>query len=378
LNKKVIYPALVLLAGAGIAMLLIMTKPQPQADDYVRPPLTVRTVTVSSQTEHLIVRSQGTVQPRTESQLIPEVSGRVNWMSPQLVTGGRFSEGDPLLRIDNADYRSALARGKASLKRTAVEKEHAGDELNRLQQLSQQNLTSQSQIDEARRRFQVAEANLSEAQIDVQQAQRDLSRTEITAPYSGRVRSEHVDLGQFVSRGNIIATVYADDYVEVRLPIASSQLAYLDISRSGNLASEPHSPVTLTAKLASVQWIWTGELVRAEAEFDARSRMIYGIAKIRNEFDEEQVPLTVGLYVEAEIQGRLVENVIRLPRSAMREQDQVLVVDKDSRLRFRQVTLLRIEHDEVLISKGLVDGEVVCVSSLQTVVDGMRVQAVEA
>jgi len=377
LNRKLLYPVLVLAAGAGIAMLLLVTEPPPQVDDYVRPPITVRTVTVSSQAEHLIVRSQGTVQPRTQSQLIPEVSGRVNWMSPKLVTGGSFKEGDTLLRIDDADYQNALASNKAALTRTQVELEHAADELSRLQRLLQQNLASQSQVDEVQRRFRVAQANLSTAEIAIQQSERDLSRTEIKAPYRGRVRSEQVDLGQFVSRGSPIATIYADDFVEVRLPIASNQLAYLDISISGELASEPAAPVTISAKLGNVRFIWSGELVRAEAEIDSRSRMLYGIARVRNEHSEQRPPLAVGLFVEAEIQGRLIENVIRLPRSAMRDKDQVLVVDADNRLRFRQVSLLRIEHDEVLISKGLEDGELVCVSPLQTVVDGMRVQAVE-
>jgi RND family efflux transporter MFP subunit len=377
LTRKFLYPVLVLAACAGLAMLLVVTEPPPQVDDYVRPPITVRTVTVSSQAEHLIVRSQGTVQPRTESQLIPEVSGRVNWMSPNLVTGGSFKEGDPLLRIDDADYQSALASNKATLSRAQVELEHAADELNRLQRLLQQNLASQSQVDEVQRRFRVAEANLRSADIAIQQSKRDLGRTEIEAPYAGRVRNEQVDLGQFISRGSPIATIYADDFVEVRLPIASSQLAYLDISVSGALASDPPAPVTLTAKLGNVQFIWSGELVRSEAEIDSRSRMFYGIARVRNERSEQHPPLTVGLFVEAEIQGRLIESIIRLPRSAMRDRDQVLVVDADSRLRFRQVSLLRIEHDEVLISTGLKDGELVCVSPLQTVVDGMRVQAVE-
>ena len=377
MTRKFLYPVLVLAAGAGLAMLLVVTEPPQQVDDYVRPPITVRTVMVSSQAEHLIVRSQGTVQPRTESQLIPEVSGRVNWMSPNLVTGGSFKEGDPLLRIDDADYQSALASDKAALSRAQVELEHAADELNRLQRLLQQNLASQSQVDDVQRRSRVAEANLRSADIAIQQSKRDLGRTEIEAPYAGRVRNEQVDLGQFISRGDPIATIYADDFVEVRLPIASSQLAYLDISVSGALASDPPAPVTLTAKLGNVQFIWSGELVRSEAEIDSRSRMFYGIARVRNEHSEQHPPLTVGLFVEAEIQGRLIESIIRLPRSAMRDRDQVLVVDADSRLRFRQVSLLRIEHDEVLISSGLKDGELVCVSPLQTVVDGMRVQAVE-
>jgi multidrug efflux pump subunit AcrA (membrane-fusion protein) len=117
--------------------------------------------------------------------------------------------------------------------------------------------------------------------------------------------------------------------------------------------------------------------VRGEQEIDARSRMLYAVARFRNEPNADVAPLLVGLFVQAEIQGRLVEDLVRLPRSAIRDQDKVLVVDADNRLRFRQVTVLRQEDDEVLISKGLEDGELICVSPLQTVVDGMRVLAVE-
>ncbi len=377
MNKKVLYPVLVLVAAGGLMAVLLLTEPAPVGDTYTPPPVTVRTVVARKQAEHLIVRSQGTVQPRTESQLIPELSGRVVWMSPSLVTGGRFEEGDVLLRIDTSDYRNAVEKGRAALTRTKVEREHASDELDRLEKLQSQNLASQSQLDEAQRRFLVAEANLIESRINLQQSERDLTRTEITAPYPGRVRSEQVDLGQFISRGNVIATIYATDYVEVRLPIASNQLAYIDIDFSGQLP-EQASPVTIIGELGTTRFIWEGDLVRTEAEIDSSSRMLYGVARVRYLDSPDLPPLAVGLFVQAEIQGRLVEDVIRLPRTAMRDENQVLVVDAENRLRFRYVTVFRIEHDEVLIRKGLEDGERVCVSPLQTVVDGMRVQAIES
>ena len=377
MNKRVIYPLLVLVAAAGIAALLIVTKPAPVGEDYVPPPTTVRTITVEKRAEHLIVRSQGTVQPRSESQLIPEVSGRVVWMAPALVAGGDFEKDDVLLRIDPADYQDAVQRGGALLTRARVEREHARDELDRLKTLHTQNLASQSQLDEAERRYLVADANFTESNINLRQAQRDLSRTEIIAPYRGRVRNEQVDLGQFVSRGSTIATVYANDYAEIRLPIAPNQVTYLDISITGQLQTDPPAPVSVTGDFGRIKFIWSGELVRTEGEIDSRSRMIYGVARIRNEDFADMPPLTVGLFVQAEIQGRLVQDVIRLPRSAMRDASQVLVVDADNRLSFRQVSVLRVEHDEVLISKGLEDGERVCVSPLQTVVEGMLVQAVE-
>ncbi|MCZ6831365.1 MAG: efflux RND transporter periplasmic adaptor subunit [Gammaproteobacteria bacterium] len=378
MNKRVIYPLLALAAAAVVAALLIVSKPAPVGEDYIPPPTTVRTVRVQKRAEYLTVRSQGTVEPRTQSQLIPEVSGRVVWMAPALVAGGAFEEGDTLLRIDPADYQNSVERSGALLTRAKVEREHARDELDRLKTLHSQNLASQSQLDEAERRYLVADANFTESNINLQQAQRDLSRTEITAPYRGRVRNEQVDLGQFVSRGSSMATIYANDYAEIRLPIAPNQITYLDISITGQLQADPPAPVSVSSDFGRIKFIWNGELVRLEAEIDSRSRMIYGVARIRNEDFADSPPLSVGLFVQAEIQGRLVQDVIRLPRSAMRDANQVLVVNADNRLSFRQVSVLRVEHDEVLISKGLEDGERVCISPLQTVVEGMRVQAVEA
>jgi RND family efflux transporter MFP subunit len=378
LNKKAVYPLLVFSAAVAVVAVILTTKPAPPADDYIRPATTVRTIIANKKAEYLIVRSQGTIEPRSESQLIPEVSGRVVWMSPALVTGGAFEKDAPLLRIDDADYNSAVKKSEAALTRSNIEREHAGDELARLQKLIGQNLASQSQVDEVQRRHRIADANLSEAKINLEQARRDLSRTEIHAPYSGLVRSEQVDLGQFVSRGTPIATIYADDFVEVRLPVASNQLSYLELSVDGQIPMDPPAPVSIQGELGNTQFFWHGALNRVEAEVDARSRMLYVVARFRNEPDKETPPLLVGLFVQAEIQGDLVDDIIRLPRSAIRDKDQVLVVDADSRLRFRQVTVLRIEDDEVLISSGLEQGESICVSPLQTVVDGMHVQAVEA
>lgn len=378
MSRKAVYPLLALAAGVALAVLVLATKPAPPVDDYVRPATTVRTVIANKKAEHLIVKSQGTVEPQTESQLIPEVSGRVIWMSPSLVTGGAFEKGAALFRIDDADYSSAVEKSKAALTRSNIEREHAGEELARLQKLMGQNLASQSQLDEAQRRYRVADANLTESEITLEQARRDLSRTEIHAPYKGLVRAEQVDLGQFVSRGNAIATIYATDFMEVRLPVASRQLAYLEVSTNDNLKMDPPAAVSISTQLGKTRFIWNGELVRGEQEVDARSRMLYAVARFRNEPSEDVAPLLVGMFVQAEIQGRLIDDLVRLPRSSIRDPDQVLVVDADNRLRFRQVTVLRVEDDEVLISAGLEDGELICVSPLQTVVDGMRVQAVEA
>ena len=192
------------------------------------------------------------------------------------------------------------------------------------------------------------------------------------------MRNEQVDLGQFVSRGTSIGIIYATDFVEVRLPVAASQLAFMGLPANtrGQIPPEIQPPVTLTADIGNTKVIWEAVLVRAEAEIDERSRMLYGVARLHSMRNEESFPIPVGLFVQAEIRGRKVENLMQLPRSAIRDGDQVLVVDSENRLHYRNVRILRLEHDDVLISEGLQAGELVCISPLQAVVDGMLVNPI--
>jgi RND family efflux transporter MFP subunit len=220
--KKLIVPGLVVLASIFGAVTLMATAPELKPNAIEPLATTVRVVEVVPQPIRLTVHSQGTVVPNTESELIPEVSGRVEWISPSLVNGGYFEQGDVLLRLEATDYRSALTRSEARLDRAEAEFEHAQYEYQRLKSLEARQLTSKSQMENSLRASRVAEASLQEARAAVAQAQRDLERTALTAPFDGLVRREAVDVGQFVSRGAPVATVYASDQAEVRLPSSPS------------------------------------------------------------------------------------------------------------------------------------------------------------
>ena len=363
-----------------VAYGLLATAPQPEQIEPEEIATAIRAIRIKKQSIQLEVLSQGNVLPRIQSELIPEVSGRVKWMSPKLVSGGYFDKDEILLSIDDRDYRSSVARNQARVTRAKAEDEHTRFELRRMQELVKNKLTSQSSLENALRNERVAQATLVEARISLEQAQRDLWRTEIRAPYEGLVRTKRVDLGQFITRGQSVASIYASDSVEVRLPVADRQLAYLDLPLGyrGELPDALSPEVVLSTTYGGQRYEWIGKLVRTEAEIDSKSRMINAIVRVDNKFDDGHPPLPIGLFVAASIKGRTVDNIVSLPRAALRNQNQVLIVDKNNRLRYRSVEVMRFEKDKVIISAGLEDGEVVSISPIQTVIDGMRVEPVFA
>lgn len=375
--RNLVLPTIVIALSVLSAMLLWASRPtlSPQASEPLA--TTVRVLSVLPTQVALRVSSQGSVVPRTESDLVPEVSGRVTWLSPNLVPGGYFEAGEPLLRIDAADYDNQVTRARAAFDRAQAENEHARFEYERLQSLRERQLASASQAEDAQRRARVAEASMAEAEAALWQAKRELERTTVRAPFPGLVRQKQIDVGQFVGRGTAIARLYATDNVEVRLPVADEQLAYLDlpIGFRGTLPVEQAPHVDLSLRFAGQDLHWQGRITRTEAEIDSKSRMVHLVAQVSNA--DQQTPLSVGMFVQAEVHGRIVDDIVSLPRDALRNDDQVLVVDDQNRLRFRRVELLRLQGDEVLISGGLAAGERVCVSPLATVIDGMPVIAEE-
>lgn len=376
--RKLVIPVLILVGSVFGAVTLLATSPELEPTAVEPVPTAVRVQEVTPEPIQLTVHSQGTVVPNTESELIPEVSGRVVWISPSLVNGGYFKAGESLLRLEDNDYQSALERARSSLTRAEAEYEHARFEYQRLKSLEDRQLASRSQIENQLRAYRVAEASLRDARAAFDQASRDVARTDIKAPFEGLVREESVDIGQFVSRGAPIATIYADDQAEVRLPIADRQLAFLNVplGQRGELPAEEQPNVTLTAEYAGRTLTWNGKIVRTEAQIDTSSRMVHVVARVSNA--DQEVPLNVGLFVNAEIEGLLVDDVVVLPRNALRNGDRVLVVDADNTLHFRDIEPLRLYRDEVIVKSGLAAGERVCVSPLQTAIEGMAVKPIAA
>ena len=374
--RTFVIPTAIVLLFLSVAATLMATAPVLEPANDTPTPLTVRVRTIETESVELKVHSQGSVAPSTVSQLIPEVSGRVTWTSPSLVAGGFFEAGQELARIDDLDYRNAQDRANAALRRATAEVEHAKYEYGRLRSLAERKLVSRSALENGLRAYRVTQATFEDAQANSEQAQENVKRTLLKAPFTGLVRSENIDIGQFASRGQAIATLYANDVVEVRLPIADRQLAFLNLPplRNGNFPEDMQPTVKLSADYGGQVRQWFGKIVRAEAEIDTSSRMVHLVARV--ESSEDSQDLSVGLFVTAEIAGLAVENIVRLPRSAIRNDNQVLVVDTENRLRFRDIQPLRLYKENVLINAGLTPGERVCISTVQTAIDGMAVNPI--
>ena len=365
------------IVGASLLGVVLLQQTAPDVDTT---PLTSKPVMVDTQlvelgTHQLWVKSQGTVQPRTETQLSSQISAEVVWVSPALKSGGRFEQGDKLLQLDDADLRIALNTADADLARARAELALANAELERIGSLNQRQLASESVREQAERNVQIAEANLASAEVAIDRIKLDLTRTEISAPYSGRVRSANADLGQFVQRGALLATLYATDTVEVRLPLPDSELAFLDPTliqgHGGDASTLPQ--VELVADYAGQRRTWRGSITRTEGEIDRTSRMVHVIAQVENTASSASPSLPVGLFVSARIQGLAITGLARIPRHAVLPGNQVLLVTTDNTIEFRAIELLRLEGDTVLVNHGLNDGDRLVISKLQVPVAGMKV-----
>jgi RND family efflux transporter MFP subunit len=379
----ILLPLLVLAAGVFAAWAMIESRQEPEKRAVEVPPPLVRVMEVQPKSVQLSVQAEGTVTPRTASDLVPEVSGRVTWISTSLIPGGFLEQGQELLKIDPREYELAVVRARSAIAqaktRLATEQQEAAVAHKEWEALGEGEPT-----DLTLRKPQIAEAEaaLASAQAALEQAQYDLERTVLRAPYAGRVRSKQVDVGQFVSRGSSVASIYAVDVAEVRLPIPDSELAFIDVPLAyrGDEASQNESGprVTLRADFGGKKYTWQGRVVRTEGEIDARTQMIHVVAQVQDPYgrggQKGRPPLAVGMFVEAEILGSHSGSVFVLPRSVMRGDDRVMVVDENNQLYIREVEVLRAETDRVLVSSGLQPGDRVIVSTVEAAVNGMKVK----
>jgi len=376
---KIILPLVVLALAVGGVM--FMGKLKPKAETKNEPPTATPVVTAyaESRSVELSVNSQGEVRPRTEINLAAQVGGRVNWLAPGFLEGGRFKKGQVILRLDSAEYdlrvtqaEANVAQAQTVLTREISESDIAKRDWEDLGEGQASALTlREPQMAEARARLASAQAQLGEAELQQ-------SRTVVYAPFTGRVREKMVSLGDTISAGQNIGRVYGVAIAEVKLPLTDVDMARLGLGIGFiSTTAEPGPEVALSAVVAGEAHTWQGRVTRISSGYDTTTRVLFAYAEVADPYgkgSDDGVPLASGLFVNVKIAGREVVNSIIVPRTALRGSDTVYIANKDKTLSLRTVKVASSSKDMVVISSGLTSGEQVITSPIRGVADGMKIE----
>ena len=378
---KKFVPVLLVLGAIMLAILMSALKPEPLKAEEPEAALAVKTQILNRTEVTLSVESQGTVRPRTRTTLISEVSGTVLEVSDYYIVGGSFDAGDILMRLDPVDYEVALQRAKAQLisRNALLELEKA----RAIQAKKEWEMTgrpeSEAPILALRKPYLAeAEANILQAKAQLKQAELKLQRATIRAPYAGMVSLKSVDVGQYVTTGSRLGETFAIDFVEVRLPLTEKDLSQMETMSFQN--SDVVNTVVLSGSANGNPASWSAVIVRTEGVVNELNRSQYVVARISNPYRLNQTqtastpPLLVGTFVTAKLKGKTLDNVFKVPRSALLQGSRVALVDEMQKLQIRAVKVVFNDEGYYYISEGLKDGVEVIVSALGTPIEGLKVE----
>lgn len=377
---RFVLPIAVLGLGfAGYAGLHAL-KPAPAANEEPPRVVSVFVEPVRQSDMRLDVVTFGEVRARTDVELVAQVAGRISGVSAEFTEGGSFAADDPLLAIEDTDYRLALQQARAEVAdaELGMHQALAAADVARKQLRGNPNPTPlalhEPQVNQAQVRLDASRARLEQAGLDLQ-------RTRISLPFPGRMHTLHANVGQYVTPGTRLGRAFATDVVEVRLPLTTAQLANLGLPIGYSAGQGPGPTVRLTTGVVGDPTAWLGELVRIDAAMESSTRLVYGLARVTDPYgagaSASGMPLAVGLYVEAAIEGRRVADAPVIPRDALRAGNQVFVVGEDGLLKVRTVIVSHSDSVRAVIADGLAPGEQVVVSSMRNPIDGMRVSPIE-
>ncbi|MBU2916841.1 efflux RND transporter periplasmic adaptor subunit [Psychrosphaera sp. F3M07] len=377
--KKYALPAAILIGGIVISQLIISNPPQANRQKASKAPqMTVEVQTLTPQLYQVKLSSFGTIRPRTESVLVAQASGQINYISDSFRDGGFFEQGDVLLKLDDRDHQADVKIAQANLldikQQLAEEQARADQALTDWKRLGKQGQPNALVLREPQ--LAAAKAKLLSAQAQLDKAKLTLERTTIVAPYAGRILNKNVDLGQVISMNSQLANIYAVDYVEVRLPLKNQDLELIDLPEEyRNQQVDSESALVVFESELSRQHKWQGSLVRTEGAIDSDSQQLYVVAQIEDPYaltKANDFPIKIGQYVSAKVTGKLLSDVLVIPNKAIYQGSYVYIVEEGV-LKRREVTLLWKNETDAIIKSGLNENEQLVVTSLGQVSSGTRV-----
>ncbi len=375
---KLLLTIITLVLGISGAMLLVKFKTKAISKPSERRLPNVKVLNTKTSSHTFKIVSQGTALPRTTILLISEVSGKVVSVSDKFNAGKFFQKNDLLLEIDPRDYELSLAQARlkvaqANLRLQMEEKEAtvSSKEWKLLNQGEPTGLQAREpQLAEAR-------ATLDAAKATEESALRNLDRCRIRAPFDGMVSKANVRPGQFVSAGIQLGEIFATDVSEVRLPLSTSDLSFINLPKPNKPLNIDKAPkVILINKVGEESQEWIGSIVRSEENVDPINRMVYVVAKVDDPYslkNNNKALLRRGTFLKATINGRTAKKIIAIPRTALRGKDRVWIAE-DGKLIYRKVKPVYLDENLAIISEGIDSNEQIIVSLLAGVIDGMGIK----
>ena len=380
--RRVLLPIVIVAAGILLFFVLFKLRPEPprQQPAMARPVVSVHTVATESQPIH--VSGFGTVEAKRSVTLVPQVSGEIVAKSEDFWPGGYFTRGEVLLRIDDTDYVLAVARAKAdvaqaeyNLARAEEEAQVARREWERIGADNAGDRDAPTALVLHEPQLKLAQATLEAARATQRQAEVNLGRCTVSAPFDGRVLATTVAVGQYLRAGNAIGEIYATDVAEITVSVPDEDLAWIQVDGKVG-GSDPANLVDVSAEFAGTRHHWRGRAVRLGGAVDARSRLVPVVVEVDDPYvtSDGRPPLVEGMFVEIVFSGEPPAGSLTIPRAALRPGNTVWLVDDADLLHIRDVQVARAGVDEAVITGGLAGGERLVTSNLQFVTEGLPVR----
>lgn len=377
--KRAILPFLVIAIALVLTFVLMKSRkvPEPHETLYLGPLVEVEELHKTSR--QVVVRGTGTVQARHEVSITPQVKGRVSEISPNMVVGGMFRKDELLFAIEDVDYQLAIAQAHSNLALSELEllrNENLAElALKEWQALNPEDVSEPNPLAVYEPQLKSARAQRDAAQASLKQAELNLQRTRITAPFNCFVRSEQLEISQFLNAGSPVAVIAGTDQVEIVVPVPIDELGWLQVPRQGS--SQEGALAKVELKSGGKTFHWQGTITRALGEIDPRNRMARVVVTVADPLTQNPQTTSLfhdllpGMFVEVSLRGEEVADVVIVPRGALRDNDTLWVVDDENRLRILEVEIIRRERDEVMVRSGVDAGEKIVLTNLSGAAEGM-------
>ena len=379
IEKKTTITLSVLSLGLLLIWALFYFRPAPEQIERPKPsPLTAEVIEARLVQHRVEVFSQGTVAPKRQVQLVAQVSGQIKFVSDNFADGAFFSDNELLIQIEPVDYELAStiadARVANAEERVAIEKGLSRQAKREWRDLGDEQANN---LFLRKPQLNAAEANLASAKAELKRAKLSIKRTSIRGAFDGRIESTLANVGQFVTPGTALASLYAIDVAEVRLPLTEHQAELIDLPSGRQMPSRDNLPIVeILGGTGDNKHLWKGVIVRTDASIDVRNRMIYAVAEFKDPYPSPTAigfpALEVGRFVEAKISGKILSDVVALPRHCIYRSTQVLRVSKEDTINFTEVQILQLTEDMALV-RGIEEGMRIVVSRITDPYEGMAI-----